>query len=199
MNEHFQVSADATVVNLSQPIVPTDATLGLASLPAGNEYYFSTQLIGSNLVKDGDMYIAGLRYSQLMNSNMYALDFNSRYPLFPSFVVSPRFRFGYRTGRGIDLKEYTAMPSLLFDYYWTKELNFEFEIGAQQTWTTQSGVKDRNSELFLTFGLRYDFFADDTTRSGDKAKCSTSVASALCRYSIGIDKGACAAPPTTCR
>jgi hypothetical protein len=199
LNDHFQVSADATVVNLSQPIAPTDATLGLASLPAGNEYYFSTQLIGSNLVKDGDMYIGGLRYSQLTNSNMYALDFNSRYPLFPSFIVSPRLRLGYRSGRGIDLKEYTAMPSLLFDYYWTKELNFEFEIGAQQNWTTQNGIKDRNSELFITLGLRYDFYADDTTRASDRAKCATPVAAALCRYSIGVDKGNCASPPTTCR
>jgi outer membrane receptor protein involved in Fe transport len=199
LNEHFQVSADATVVNLTQPILPTDASFGLGSLPAGNEYYYSAQLIGSNLAKDGDMYIFGLRYSQLMNSNMYVVDFNVRYPVFPSFAASPRLRLGYRTGKGMDLTEYTVLPSVLFDYYWTKELSLEFEIGAQRIWTQQAGIKDSNAELFLTLGLRYDFYADDTTRRSDKASCSTPVAAALCRYSVGVDKGNCASPPTACR
>jgi hypothetical protein len=37
---------------------------------------------------------------------------------------------GHRSGKGIDLKEYTVLPSILTDYYWSKELSFEFELGA---------------------------------------------------------------------
>ncbi len=100
LNDHFQISADATVVNLSQPLVPAAADLGLPSLPAGNEYYYSTQFMGSNLFKDGDMYVTGLRYSQLLNSNMYVVDFNTRYPLSKELFLSPRLRVGYRAGPG---------------------------------------------------------------------------------------------------
>ena len=96
LNDHFQVSGDVTVVNLTQPLLPSVVDPGLPSLPAGNEYYLSTQLMGSNLIKDGDMYIAGLRYSRLLNSNLYVLDFNTRYPLFKELAISPRLRLGYR-------------------------------------------------------------------------------------------------------
>jgi tetratricopeptide (TPR) repeat protein len=199
LNEHFQVSADATVVNLTQQIALPGVDPALGTLPAGNEYYYSTQLMGSNLIKDGDMYIAALRYSQLLNSNMYVLDFNTRYPLWNELSISPRLRFGYRAGRGIDLTEYTLLPSVLVDYYWTKELSSEFEIGAQQTWSRQDGVRDANAELFLTLGVRYDFYADDSSKKADKRNCATPAAAALCRYSNNPDKSACAAPPTTCR
>jgi hypothetical protein len=155
--------------------------------------------LGTNLIKEGDMYIAGLRYSQLFDSNMYVLDFNTRYPWTPEFSLSPRLRLGYRAGRGIDLTEYTALPSLLLDYYWTKEFSSEFEIGAERTWTKQDGVRDQNTELFLTLGVRYDFFADDTTKEAGKKKCATPVAAALCRYSNNPDKGECATQPTSCR
>jgi tetratricopeptide (TPR) repeat protein len=199
LNEHFQVSADATVVNLTQQIALPGVDPALGTLPAGNEYYYSTQLMGSNLIKDGDMYIAALRYSQLLNSNMYVLDFNTRYPLWNELSISPRLRFGYRAGRGIDLSEYTLLPSVLVDYYWTKQLSSELEIGAQQTWSRQEGVRDANAELFLTVGVRYDFYADDSSKNADKRNCATPVAAALCRYSNNPDKSACAAPPTTCR
>lgn len=199
LNDHFQVSGDATVVNLTQPLLPSVVDPGLPSLPAGNEYYLSTQLMGSNLIKDGDMYIAGLRYSRLLDSNLYVLDFNTRYPLFKELAISPRLRLGYRAGRGIDLKEYTAVPSLLVDYYWTPQLSFEFEGGVQRTWGEQFGFKDDNLNVFLTFGLRYDFYTDDTTRADDRRKCATPVAAALCRYSNGVSNGNCAAPPAGCR
>src|SRR5262249_58309654 len=54
LSDKLQVSADATVVNLTQPISPlSDPSLG--TLPAGNEYFYSTQLIANNIIKDGDM------------------------------------------------------------------------------------------------------------------------------------------------
>jgi hypothetical protein len=199
LNENFQVSADATIVNLTQPIALSAVATGLPNLPAGNEYYYSTQLMASNLLKQGDVYSMALRYSQLVNSNMYVIDFNTRYPLFEDFSVSPRLRLGFRDGRGIDLKEYTALPSLLVDYYWTKSLSFEAEVGWQQIWSKQAGVKDNNGELFLTFGVRYDFHADDSTKNADKRNCATAVAAALCRYSTASDKTNCASPPPGCR
>jgi hypothetical protein len=198
LNDHFQVSGDVTVVNLTQPIVASAIDPGLPTLPAGNEYYYSTQFMGTNLVKDGDMYIAGLRYSQLLDSNMYVVDFNTRYPWTKELAFSPRLRLGYRVGRGLDLKEYTALPSLLVDYYWSRQLSFEAEIGWQQTWGEQTGIRENNADLFLTFGVRWDFDADTMTKTADKRDCAAPVAAALCRYSKGAQEGNCAAPPPGC-
>jgi hypothetical protein len=196
LNDHFQVSGDVTVVNLTQPLVASAFDAGLPSLPAGNEYYYSAQLMGSNLLKDGDMYVAGLRYSQLLDSNMWVVDFNTRWPWSKELALSPRLRLGYRTGRDIDLTEYTALPSLLIDYYWSQQLSFEAEIGWQQTWGEQAGVRQNNADLFLTFGVRWDF--DANTRPADKRDCATPVAAALCRYSKNAQEGSCASPPPGC-
>jgi hypothetical protein len=199
LTDNLQVSADATIVNLTQPITPIGLDPSLATLPAGNEYYYSTQLIANNVVRDGDMYIAALRYSQLATSNLYVLDFNTRFPLTNDWRISPRLRLGYSRGRGgNDLTEYTVLPSLLVDYYWTKNLSFEAEVGVQWTNTTQLGVRSRDTELLATIGVRYDFYTDSTPKPVDeKSKFGTPAAAALCRYSARPDGGNCSPNPMT--
>jgi tetratricopeptide (TPR) repeat protein len=194
LNDKLQVSADATVVNLTQPIVPVGLDPSLAALPAGNEYYYSTQLIGNNILKDGDMYIAALRYSQLATSNLYMLDFNARFPLTTDWRISPRLRFGYTRGtNGNDLTAFTVLPSILVDYYWTKQLSLEAEVGVQWTSTTQTGVRSRDTEVMATFGVRYDFYSDSNTKPDDaKSKFGAPAAAALCRYSAHPESGTCA-------
>jgi len=194
LTDKLQVSADATVVNLTQPISPIGLDPSLAALPAGNEYYYSTQLIANNLIKDGDMYIAALRYSQLATSNRFVLDFNTRFPLTNDWRVSPRLRLGYARGRGSDLTEYTVLPSILADYYWTKDLSFEAEVGVQWTSTTQTGIRSRDTEVMATVGVRYDFYSDTSTsaKSDDgKSKFGAPAAAALCRYSTRPENGNC--------
>ena len=187
LSERLQIAADATLVNLTQPIAQSAANSSLlATLPAGNEYYYSLQLIGTNIFTDGDMYIGALRYAQQPMLRQYVLDFNSRYPLTHDWVLGPRLRLGYETGIGNDLKQYTVLPSFLVDYYWSPDLNFEFEVGAQWTTATQAGVRTRDTEFLATVGLRYSFHTDSDARSSaadDKRKLSTPAAAALCRYS----------------
>jgi hypothetical protein len=200
ISDRFQIAADATVVNLTQPIVPLGLDPSLAALPAGNEYYYSAQLIGNNLFKEGDMYIAAVRYSQLTTSNRYVLDLNTRFPLTDDLRISPRLRLGYALGRGIDLKEYTVLPSILIDYYWTKNWNFELEVGAQWTSTVQSGIRSNDTELLVTAGLRYDFYGQDrAARADGKPRCGTPAQTALCRYGTTPDTNNCASPPPGCR
>jgi TolA-binding protein len=201
LTDKLQVSADATVVNLTQPITPIGLDPSLAALPAGNEYYYSTQLIANNLVRDGDMYIAALRYSQLETSNRFVLDFNTRFPLTPDWRISPRLRLGYARGRGgNDLTEYTVLPSLLADYYWTKELSFEAEVGVQWTNTTQLGIRSRDTEVLATIGVRYDFYSDTSTKPDDpKSKFGMPAAAALCRYGARPESGNCTSSPISSR
>jgi hypothetical protein len=193
LTDKLQVSADATIVNLTQPITPIGMDPSLATVPAGNEYFYSAQLIGNNIVKDGDMYIAALRYSQTGTSNLYVLDLNTRYPLTPDWRLSPRLRLGYTVGTGTDLRQYTVLPSFLVDYYWTKDLSLEFEVGAQWTSSVQSGIRSKDTELLATIGLRYDFYTDTSTKAADdKNKLLTPAAAALCRYSARPNDGSCA-------
>jgi hypothetical protein len=199
LSEKLQIAADATLVSLTQPIPQSVLNSPLlATLPAGNEYYYSLQLIGSNVFKDGDMYIGALRYAQQPTLRQYVLDFNTRYPLTNDLVFGPRLRLGYEVGIGDDLRQYTVLPSFLVDYYWTRDLNLELEVGAQWTSTAQAGVRTRDTELLATIGLRYSFHADGSTGANaadDKKRVFTPAAAALCRYSSARpDGGNCASP-----
>jgi tetratricopeptide (TPR) repeat protein len=171
LTQNLQVSMDATAVNVSGTIASGGVD---ATLPVGTEYFYSAQLIGTGIFKEGDMYIAGARFADLADSKLYVLDFNTRFPLLTDLRVSPRLRLGYRKGDTIDLKEYTVLPSILLDYYWTKDLALEFEVGSKWTSLERLGVKDVTTELFLTAGFRYDFYADDKTKffTNGKSRCA---------------------------
>jgi hypothetical protein len=201
LSEKLQIAADATLVNLTQPISPSVLNSALlATLPAGNEYYYSLQFIGTNIFKDGDMYIGSLRYAQQPTLRQYVLDLNARYPLTVDWVLGPRLRLGYEIGIGDDLTQYTVLPSFLVDYYWTKDLNLELEVGAQWTSSAQAGVRTRDTELLATIGLRYSLHADSDTSTNaadDKKKLSTPAATALCRYSSARSDGGNCAPPSS--
>jgi hypothetical protein len=195
LSDKLQVGADATIVNLTQPIAQTwlNSPL-LATLPAGNEYYYSVQLIGTNIFKDGDMYIGALRYAQLPTSKQYVLDLNTRYPLTNDWLVSPRLRLGYEVDSATGLKQYTVLPSFLVDYQLTRDLNFEFEVGAQRTTSIQPKIKTTDTELLVTIGLRYTFQADNSASANaadDRRKLATPAAAAMCRYNARPDGGNC--------
>ena len=161
LTEHLQFSTDLTVADISGTISSGGVD---ATLPPGTDYYASAQLIGTSVFSADDMYIGALRYANRPDSNLYVLDLSARYPLSADLKVSPRLRLGYREGNDTDLKEYSALPSLLFNYYWTRDWNFELEVGARWTQLEQLGAKETTTDLFFTAGFRYDFYADGSSK-----------------------------------
>ena len=141
---------------------PCSVRLGLFEFSISQSYvdFRQAQLIANGIIEPSDMYIAGLRLVAGELSNLYVLDFNSLYPIREDLRVGPRLRLGYRKGNEEDLTEYTVLPSVLVDYYWTRDFSLELEVGVNWTDTMQAGVHEDNTELFLTAGFRYDFYAD---------------------------------------
>jgi hypothetical protein len=64
-----------------------------------------------------------------------------------------------------------VLPSVLFNYYWTRDLSFELELGAKWTSKEQAGVRENETEFFVTAGFRYDFYADDQKRCAFVPMC----------------------------
>ena len=195
LTQRLQVGADATIVNLSQPISPIGLDPTLATLAAGNEYYYSVQLIGNNIIKDHDMLIGAVRYAQQATDTAYVFDLNSRFPLTDQWWLGPRLRLGYSVFSGTALKQYTVLPSLFVNYQLTSNLSFEAEAGAQWTSASHAGIKTRDTELFATVGLRYNFDIEGkTTAANERNRLVTPSAAALCRYSARADGSGCASP-----
>lgn len=172
LNETFQVSFDVTMTNFSSTNF-SPATAGSVEIPAspgsGNEFYYQGQLIGNNVITEGDLFIAGMRFADLRDSNLYVADFSARYPLMDDLKINPRLLLQYRTGKTTDLEEYTILPSVLFNYYVTRDWSLELEVGATFTRQTQTGATEDTNNLFFTIGYRYDFYADGLLASQARA------------------------------
>lgn len=166
INETFQASFDATVTNLSG----TPASGGVdATEGTGNEFFYAAQLIGNSVFSADDLVIAGLRFADLDRSNYYVADLSLRYPLMDDLKINPRLMLAYRTGDTTDLTEYTVLPSVLFNYYVTRDLSLELEVGAQWTDLKENGISETTTDLFFTVGYRYDFYADGTVLNPSRA------------------------------
>ena len=168
LNSNYQVNLDATASSLSGTV----ASGGIdAMLPTGTELYYSAQLMGTNLLAEGDMYIAGVRVADLAASNLYVLDLSARYPLTNELRINPRLRLGYQIGDTSDLREVTVLPSILLNYYWTRDLSLELEVGAKWTERQQAAATETETDLFFTAGFRYDFYADGHKACGFMSTC----------------------------
>lgn len=164
INEKLQVTGDFTLSNLgSMPAstapVPIEAVEG-----TGNEYIYSVQLIGSSLMKEGDVSIIGVTYYDAKDSNTSSLTLNTRYPVTNDWRINPRMRIDYKTsstaGNTVSYK-----PQLRTDYRLRKELTFEMEGGVE--WDTQSALNstttttnptDQNTQIYyVSIGYRWIF------------------------------------------
>jgi tetratricopeptide (TPR) repeat protein len=158
LTENLQLNLDITATDTSG----SPASGGVPEVPGtGTELYYSGQFLANNVLSEGDAFNVGLRLADLRDSNLYVLDLSARYPLTESWRIGPRLRLGYREGDTIDLTEYTVLPTVLIDYYWTKNFALELEAGANWIKTESNGATVEDTEFFFTFGYRYDFYADN--------------------------------------
>ena len=157
LSEHLQVSLDASWFNVTETVTSAGVD---ANPSSGNEYYLSGQLIGNDLMKPQDLYVLGLRYATTPTTDTYVADLSARYPVSDKFRVNPRLRLAYRKGMPSEWEELSVLPSLRFNYQWTREFGLELESGAKFTEKRQAGTRDDQSEYFVTVGYRYDFGAE---------------------------------------
>ncbi len=133
ITDKLQLNLDATAAHIDGTI----ASFNVDATPdTGDEFFYSAQLVGTNIITQDDLWTAGVRYSDLNDSDNYAVDLSTRYALTKDLRVAPRLSAGYRSGTKTDLAEYTLLPTLLVDYFLAKDLNFEVEVGNKWSWAT---------------------------------------------------------------
>lgn len=154
INEQLQISGDITAYNLSG----TSASGGVAAMEGtGTDYTYNLQLVGSNLVKQGDIAIFGLRYTDSGDRDIYSLNLNTRYPVSNDFRVNPRFRMDYRNNQDDGTDQVTYRPSLLLDYRVKRRLRLEAEIGGEYSDRELVDGSEESNSYFINLGYRADF------------------------------------------
>lgn len=154
LNDKFQLSGDITLSNFSD----TDASAGvLATEGTGNEYFYNFQLIGSNLIKSGDIAIIGLRYIDANTTDTTSLSLNTRYPVTNDLRINPKFRVDFRKNQTDDTEQFIYRPSARVSWRVKRRLRLEAEAGGE--WSDQEIVTGSTASrsYFINLGYRADF------------------------------------------
>ncbi len=154
VSARLQLSGDVTVSSLSG----TPASGGVAANDdTGNDYYYSVQLVGNDLLKQGDTAIVGLRFADTSSAATTSLMLNTRYPLGDAWRVNPRLRVDHREFSLAAGDQWTAAPSIRVNYRWRKRYFFEIESGGEWSSRRLSNTTDRTTSSYLSLGYRADF------------------------------------------
>jgi SPOR domain len=154
LTERLQLSGDVTMSKLSD----TPASGGVDAVPGtDNEFYYNLQLIGSNLIKDGDLTVLGLRYTDATTTRATSLSLNTRYPVTVNFRVNPRFAVDYRTNLNDNTNQVIYRPSARFTWNVKRRFRLEAELGGE--WSDREIITGTaaTTSYFATLGYRADF------------------------------------------
>jgi tetratricopeptide (TPR) repeat protein len=152
-SDNVQVGADLTVTE----ILGTKASGGVDAFPgSGYDYFFSTQLISSNLLTVGDITILGLRYSDTETIDTVGVSLDTRYPVSQNWRVNPKIAAEYRQRNQGGNDEVRILPALRTDYFFLRRVLLELEGGIE--WTPRWVGNDTEIlDFFVTIGYRIDF------------------------------------------
>jgi len=154
LNERYQLNGEFSVSELSG----TPASGGVDATPStGNEFFYSTQLIGSSIIMKDDITIFGLRYSDLQNVDSYSVDLNTRFPITRDLRINPRIRLDYRKNKNDDGDRVNIRPLVRLDYRFKKWLRFELEGGREWITETVVGDSQKSTNYFFSLGARAFF------------------------------------------
>lgn len=157
ITENLQFNGDVTATYVSK----TKESGGVAAYPStGTDIYLLGQLIGTNVVAEGDSVIGGLHYADTQSSYRYLIEGSMRYPLSKDWRITPILRLGYAEFKDDGRGEYQILPSVRTSYYFSNDLSLEVELGKK--WLERETLHGTESETELTVltGIRYDFSSD---------------------------------------
>jgi len=123
----------------------------------GDEFFYFIQLIGSGLIKKGDISSVGFRYSDTNYRDTYTFTTNTRYPTFDKFWFNPRIRVDYRENKLQTGEQWRFIPGLRMEYILAENWRLEFDGEYRFADKELEGVADGKNGYYFTTGLRWDF------------------------------------------
>lgn len=154
LNDHFQIAGDISWSKLDG----SPASGGVAAIEStGDEWFYSTQLIGTDLLKKGDISTIGLRYADTKARDTYTLTLNSRYPINDVWRINPKLQVDYRVNKNDSGEQWRFRPGLRVEYQLPHNLRLEFEGGLSLADRELPGLAEDTKGYFFSVGLRWDF------------------------------------------
>jgi hypothetical protein len=152
--EKLQLNVDVIGTNVSG----TKASGGVDAMPGtGTEYYYSAQLVASDVLTEGAILIAGVRYADLQLVEQTTVQLNARYPITRDFRLNTKLRIDQRDRKDGLSEEISARGSFALSYNLNRSTYFDIEIGGQYSDNNNPLVTTQERGVFGTLGIRQDF------------------------------------------
>lgn len=152
LSPKIQINADINETSVEE----TPESGGVPGTPATTFRYFATSIVASSLLKEGDVSIFGLRYSDSDTSRVMTLTLDSRFPFGKTWRVNPRLRIDRREGLADSSYEWLYTPGIRIQYRRSQRFRIELEAGKQFA-QRESVAADTDRESFF-FNLGYQVF-----------------------------------------
>ena len=155
LSERFQISADITASQYDG----TPASGGVSETPdSGTLTYAWLSLIGTSMIREGDISILGLRYSEGGSSESAAVFLDTRYPLTQKLRLNPKLLVSHREISEGDATELLVRPGLRVLYRMARHVQFEVEAGGEfGSHDNGGGETNDSSGYYLYMGYSADF------------------------------------------
>jgi hypothetical protein len=145
LTQRLQINADANHTTISA----TPDSGGVAATPQSTFRYYSANFTASSLIKEGDVAIVGLRYSESDTTKVIALNLDTRIPFGRSLRINPRIRVDRRQILSDSSYQWLFTPTIRIQYRQSQRFRFELEAGKRFSRREMSGVDlDRESYFF---------------------------------------------------
>lgn len=142
-------------VNASQSTIEsTPESGGVFSTPESTYTYVSTDLVGSSLIKEGDVSLLGFRYSDSENTSVYSINLDTRFPFGRGLRFNPRVRVDYREIKSDLSTQWIYTPGIRIQYRKDRRFRIEFEAGMQFSSRDMTGLSEDRESYFVNLGYQ---------------------------------------------
>ncbi|MBT5218123.1 MAG: hypothetical protein HOM16_01395 [Woeseia sp.] len=148
----LQINIDANQTSIDA----SPSSGGIAATPESTYRYFSTTLVASSLIKEGDVSIIALRLSDSESAKITSLNLDSRFPLTRSWRISPRLRVDQRKINSDFSTEWVYTPGIRILFRKSQKYRIDLEAGKRFS-QLDSAIVDFDRESYF-FNLGYQVF-----------------------------------------
>jgi tetratricopeptide (TPR) repeat protein len=154
LGERFQVNADVTMAEIDGTVESGGVS---AIAGTGAQMYYSTSVIGSGLLGQGDVNILSLRYAESDLFTVQSVLWDGRFPWGNQFRINPRLRYSIREGLTDGSTRTVLSPAVRLLLRLRNHYRIEFEMGYEQGDREFATGTQESSGYFLNLGYRADY------------------------------------------
>jgi hypothetical protein len=153
LGPRLQLNADANHTTIGS----TPESGGVAATAETNYRYYAASLTASSLVREGDVAIFGLRYSDSGATRSTSLSLDGRFPFGRYLRVNLRMRVDRREIVSDSSTEWQYLPGLRIEYRRSRKLRFELDIGKLFSQRDLAALSLDRESYFVNFGYQAFF------------------------------------------